>query len=88
MTVPPAFWWLVLVAAVAVVSWMIGAGHDPPAFWWLALAAGVGLVGWLWGYWHGKAVGYNDRAQEKAAAEMEQRRLDRDARDTRGQATG
>jgi hypothetical protein len=84
-SMPPTFWWLVLVAVVAVVSWMIGAGHDPPAFWWLALAAGTGLAGWLLGYWHGKTVGYNERRQED---ELAQRRLGRDARDTPGQATG
>ena len=88
VTLPPTLWWLVLVVVVAVVSWMIGAGHDPPAFWWLALAAGAGLAGWLLGYWHGKTVGYNERVQEEPAAEMEQRRIDRDARESRGQATG
>ena len=45
VTKPPTFWWLVLMAVVAVLSWMIGAGHDRPAFWWLALAASTGLAG-------------------------------------------
>jgi amino acid permease len=85
---PPTFWWLVLVAVVAIVSWMIGAGHTSSAFWWLAIAAGTGLVGWLFGYWHGKTIGYSERVQEEAAAELAQRRLDRDARDSRDQATG
>ena len=88
VTMPPTFWWLVLVAVVAVVSWMIGAGHASPAFWWLALAAGAGLAGWLLGYWHGKTVGYSERVEEEAAAELAQRRLDRVARDTHDQATG
>jgi hypothetical protein len=85
---PPTFWWLVLVAVVAVVSWMIGAGHASAAFWWLALAAGTALAGWLLGYWHGKTVGYSERVEEEAAAELARRRLDRDARDSRDQATG
>ena len=85
---PPTLWWLVLVAVVAVVSWMIGAGHASSAFWWLALAGGTGLAGWLLGYWHGKTVGYNERVLEETTAELAQRRLDRDARDTSDQATG
>jgi hypothetical protein len=65
-TMPPTFWWLVVVVTVAVISWMIGAGYDPPAFWWLALAAGTGLTGWLFGYWHGRATGYTDRFDEES----------------------
>jgi hypothetical protein len=76
-----------LVAVVAVVSWLIGAGHTSAAFWWLALAAGTALAGWLMGYWHGKTVGYSERIQEEGAAELEQRRVDRGARDSRDQAT-